>query len=68
VCCARVLRELIAVTETGSDADVIWAGQAIDALLALKKAVDEPLDPRNRITRPGTRALASPSQNRGRPI
>jgi transposase len=28
----------IAVTETGTDADVIWARQAIDALPALKKA------------------------------
>jgi transposase len=35
---AHMLRELNAVTETGTDADVTWAGQAIDALLALKKA------------------------------
>jgi transposase len=40
LCCAHVLRELTAVTETGTDADVTWAGQAIDALLALKKAAD----------------------------
>ena len=40
LCCAHVLRELTAVTETGTDSDVIWAGQAIDALLALKKAAD----------------------------
>jgi transposase len=41
LCCAHVLRELSAVTETGTDADVIWARQAIDALLALKKAADQ---------------------------
>jgi transposase len=40
LCNAHVLRELAAVTETGTDADVTWAGQAIDALLALKKAAD----------------------------
>jgi transposase len=39
LCGAHVLRELIAVTETGTDTDVIWAQQAIDALLALKDAV-----------------------------
>jgi transposase len=38
LCCAHVLRELIAVTETGTDDDVIWAQQGIDALLALKEA------------------------------
>ena len=41
LCGAHVLRELTAVTETGADGDVIWARQAIDALLALKKAADE---------------------------
>jgi transposase len=41
LCGAHLLRELTAVTETGADADVIWARQAIDALLALKKAADE---------------------------
>jgi transposase len=41
LCGAHVLRELIAVTETGADGDVIWARQATDALLALKKAADE---------------------------
>jgi transposase len=40
LCGAHVLRELTAVTETGTGADVIWARQAIDALLALKKAAD----------------------------
>ena len=38
LCNAHLLRELTAVTETGTDADVTWARQAIDALLALKKA------------------------------
>jgi Transposase IS66 family len=41
LCCAHVLRELAAVTETGTDLDVTWARQAADALLALKKAADE---------------------------
>jgi transposase len=40
LCNAHVLRELAAVTETGTDGDVIWARQAIEALLALKKAAD----------------------------
>jgi hypothetical protein len=40
LCCAHVLRELTAVTESGTDSDVIWARQAIDSLLALKKAAD----------------------------
>ena len=38
LCGAHLLRELIAVTETGTADDVIWAQQAIDALLALKEA------------------------------
>lgn len=38
LCGAHLLRELIAVTETGTEDDVIWAQQAIDALLALKEA------------------------------
>lgn len=36
----RVLRELVAVTETGTDLDKAWAQQAIDALLALDKAAE----------------------------
>ena len=40
LCGAHLLRELIAVTETGTEDDVIWAQQAIDALLALKDAAD----------------------------
>ena len=38
LCNAHLLRELVAVTETGTADDVIWARQAIDALLALKEA------------------------------
>jgi transposase len=38
LCNAHLLRELIAVTETGTADDVIWAQQAIDALLELKEA------------------------------
>jgi hypothetical protein len=41
LCNAHLLSELTAVTETGADGDVIWARQAIDALLALKKATDQ---------------------------
>ena len=40
LCGAHLLRELIAVTEAGTADDVIWAQQAIDALLALKEAAD----------------------------
>jgi transposase-like protein len=36
----HVLRELVAVTETGTDLDRAWAQQAIDALLALDKAAE----------------------------
>ena len=36
LCNAHLLRELTAVTETGTADDVIWARQAIDALLELK--------------------------------
>jgi transposase len=38
LCGAHLLRELIAVTETGTEDDVIWAQQAIGALLELKEA------------------------------
>jgi hypothetical protein len=41
---AHLLRELTAVTETGTADDVIWARQAIDALLELKKAADAARD------------------------
>jgi transposase len=40
LCGAHVLRELVAVTETGADLDRAWAQQAIDALLALGKAAE----------------------------
>ena len=40
LCGAHVLRELVAVTETGTDLDKTWAQQAIDALLALNEAAD----------------------------
>jgi transposase IS66 family protein/uncharacterized protein DUF6444 len=40
LCGAHVLRELVAVTETGTDLDRTWAQQAIDALLALNGAAD----------------------------
>jgi transposase len=40
LCNAHLLRELTAVTETGTADDVIWARQAIDALLELNKAAD----------------------------
>ena len=38
LCGAHVLRELVAVTETGTGLDKAWAQQAIDALLALDEA------------------------------
>jgi transposase len=40
LCNAHILRELTAVTETGTELDKAWARQAIDALLALKNAAD----------------------------
>lgn len=40
LCNAHLVRELTAVTETGTADDVIWARQAIDALLDLKQAAD----------------------------
>ena len=40
LCGAHLLRELAAVTETGTASDVTWAEQTIDALLALKEAAD----------------------------
>jgi len=40
LCGAHLLRELAAVTETGTPSDVTWAEQATDALLALKEAAD----------------------------
>ena len=40
LCGAHVLRELVAVTETGTNLDSAWAQQAVDALLALNKAAE----------------------------
>jgi transposase len=40
LCGAHVLRELVAVTETGTELDRAWAQQAIDALLALDQAAE----------------------------
>jgi transposase len=40
LCGAHVLRELVAVTETGTALDQTWAQQAIDALLALNEAAE----------------------------
>jgi transposase len=40
LCNSHLLRELIAVTETGTSLDRVWAQQAIDALLTLKKAAE----------------------------
>jgi transposase len=40
LCGAHVLRELVAVTQTGTDLDRAWAQQAIDALLALDEAAE----------------------------
>ncbi len=40
MCNSHLLRELIAVTETGTALDRAWAQQAIDALLALKDAAE----------------------------
>jgi transposase len=38
LCGSHLLRELVAVTDTGTDLDRAWAQQAIDALLALNDA------------------------------
>ena len=40
LCGAHVLRELVAVTETGTGLDKAWAQQAADALLALNEAAE----------------------------
>jgi transposase len=40
LCGAHLLRELVAVTETGTGLDKAWAQQAIDALLALDEAAE----------------------------
>jgi transposase len=55
LCGAHVLRELVAVTETGTGLDKTWAQQAIDALLALNEAAgaaraagEDAIDPETR--------------------
>ena len=40
LCGSHLLRELVAVTDTGTDLDRAWAQQAIDALLTLNAAAD----------------------------
>ena len=40
LCGAHVLRELVAVTEAGTNLDRAWAQQAVDALLALDQAAE----------------------------
>jgi hypothetical protein len=40
LCNAHLLRELVAVTETGREADKAWAGRAIETILELKRAVE----------------------------
>lgn len=53
LCNAHLLRELIAVTETGAEDDVLWAQQAIDALLELKEAAGAARDAGRGTTDPG---------------
>ena len=60
LCGAHVLRELVAVTETGTDLDRTWAQQAIDALPALNEAAER--RPRRR---PGRHRPGNPHQARG---
>src|SRR5260370_38767398 len=62
---AHLLRELTAVTETGTPADVIWARQPLDALLARSRAGAQspPIDP----APPGLHARDSHAAAAGRP-
>jgi transposase len=55
LCGAHVLRELVAVTETGTDLDRTWAQQAADALLALDKAAEAARAAGQDAIDPGTR-------------
>lgn len=43
LCCAHLVRELVAATEVSEQA-AVWAKQGIDALLALKKAADTAIE------------------------
>jgi len=56
LCNSHLLRELIAVTETGTALDQAWARQAIDALLALKKAAEAAREAGRAAMDPQTRA------------
>jgi transposase/uncharacterized coiled-coil protein SlyX len=74
LCNAHILRELVAVTQTGTDRDVIWAQQAIDALLVLKDApmppAPQPSTPstlRSWASSPGTSATRQPPGSRSTP-
>jgi transposase len=55
LCGAHVLRELVAVTETGTGLDRAWAQQAIDALLALDQAAEAARAAGQEAIDPGTR-------------
>src|SRR5512142_2375265 len=62
LCNAHLLRELTAVTETGTASDLIWARQAIDALLELKKLQTPPPPPgRTRSARKSWKSTAAGS-------
>ncbi len=56
LCNSHLLRELIAVTETGTSLDQAWARQAIDALLALKDAAGAAREAGHAATDPQARA------------
>jgi transposase len=56
LCNSHLLRELIAVTETGTSLDKAWARQAIDALLALKDAAEAAREAGHAAMEPQTRA------------
>jgi transposase len=56
LCNSHLLRELIAVTETGTSLDKAWARQAIDALLALKEAAEAAREAGHAAMEPQTRA------------
>ena len=60
LCNAHLLRELTAVTETGTADDVIWARRAIDALLELKQATEAARPRRARPPRRGSPGKTRP--------
>ena len=55
LCGAHLLRELIAVTETGTNLDRAWAQQAIDALLSLDEVAEAARAAGQAAIDPGTR-------------